>query len=164
MYAEIKVLDTMPQFIRQYALNDEQVLLATLRYNRLIDTFLGLACYSLQSYLQTTARGFGQTVTDEIYIGLNEQWRPFVIPVQVKGKNKPTSTVQIEQDMAVCGAKFPALACRPVAAQFIESDLIALFEFVQSEGMISIKEERHYRIVPNEKLSDENTARDSRPY
>lgn len=57
--------------------------------------------------------------------------------------------------MAVCKAKFPALVCRPIAAQFIESDLIALFEFVQSEGMISIKKERHYRIVPNEKLSDE---------
>jgi hypothetical protein len=37
----------------------------------------------------------------------------------------------------------------------MESDLIALFEFERSEGMISIKDEKHYRIVPNEMLSDE---------
>ncbi len=155
MLSKIKILDATPVFIRRYALNEEQVLLAIIRYNRLIDTFLGLTCYSLQSYLRTTVPGLGQRDTDEVYIGVNEQWRPFVIPVQVKGKNKPISTVQIEQDMAVCEAKFPALVCRPVAAQFIENDVIALFEFVRSKDEISIREERHYRIVPNEMLSDE---------
>src|SRR5574341_142961 len=152
---KIKVLDATPEIIRRYALNDEQALLAILRYNRLVDTFLGITCYSLQNHLRTTAPGIGQTETDEIYVGVNKQGQHFVIPVQAKGKNDQLGIVQIEQDMAVCGAKFLALACRPVAAQFIENDLIALFEFVQSEGMVSIKEERHYRIVPNEKLSDE---------
>ncbi len=97
----------------------------------------------------------GQTETDEIYIGINQEWQPFVIPVQAKEINEQISDAQIEQDMAVCKAKFPALACRPVAAQFIENDVIALFEFVRSKDEISISEERHYRIVPNEKLSDE---------
>jgi len=152
---KVKVLDSTPAIIRRYALNDEQALLAVLRYNRLVDTFLGITCYSLQNHLRTTAPGIGQTETDEIYVGVNKQGQHFVIPVQAKGKTDQLGIVQIEQDMAVCKAKFPALVCRPVAAQFIESDLIALFEFVQSEGMVSIKEERHYRIVPNEKLSDE---------
>jgi len=155
MYAERKVLDATPQFIRRYALNGEQALLAVLRYNRLVDTFLGLTCYSLQSSFRTTLPGIGQVETDEIYIGINLEWQPFVIPVHVQGRGKKIGTTQIGQDMVVCEAKFPALSCRPVAAQFIENDLIALFEFVQSEGMISIREERHYRIVPNEKLSDE---------
>ncbi len=155
MYTKMMVLDAMPQIIRRYALDEKQLLLAILRHNRLVDTFLDLTCYSIQNNLRTTARGMGQTETDEIYVGVNKQGQHFVIPIQAKGKNDQLGIVQIEQDMAVCKAKFPALACRPVAAQFIESDLIALFEFVQSEGMISIKEERHYRIVPNEKLSDE---------
>lgn len=152
---KIKVLDATPEIIRRYALNDKQALLAILRYNRLVDTFLGITCYSLQNHLRTTTPGIGQTETDEIYVGVNKQGQQFVIPIQAKGKNEQIGIVQIEQDMAVCEAKFPAVACRPVAAQFIENDLIALFEFVRSEGTISIKEERHYRIVPNEMLSDE---------
>ncbi len=97
----------------------------------------------------------GQVETDEIYIGLDQQFRQFVIPVQAKGKNEQISEAQIGQDIAVCKAKFPALICRPVAAQFIENDVIALFEFVRSENTIVVREERHYRIVPNEMLSDE---------
>ncbi len=155
MYTEIKVLDATPQFIRHYALTDKQALLAILRYNRLIDTFSGLTCYSLQSHMRMAAPGIGQTEIDEVYIGINQEWRPFVLPVQAKGKSEQIGIVQIEQDMAVCEAKFPSLACRPIAAQFIENDVIALFEFVRSKGEISIREERHYRIVPNKMLSDE---------
>ena len=37
----IKIPDSTPQIISRYAMNDEQALLAKLRYNRLIDTFFG---------------------------------------------------------------------------------------------------------------------------
>jgi len=97
--AKIKVLDTTPHFLRRYALNDKQILLAILRHNQLIGMFLGVSCYSLQSNLRTTVRGLGQTETDEVYIGLDQQWRPVIIPVQAKGKNDQVGIVQIEQDM-----------------------------------------------------------------
>ncbi len=155
MYAKMMVLDSTPQIIRQYALDEKQALLAILRSNRLIDAFLHLTCYSIQSNLRSAVRGMGQIKTDEIYIGLDQQFRKFIIPVQARGKNERISEAQIEQDIAVCKARFPALVCRSVAAQFIENDVIALFEFVRSEHTIVVREERHYRIVPNEKLSDE---------
>ncbi len=44
----IAIPDSTPEIIRAYALDDEQALLAIVRYNRLIDTFLGLTTYSLQ--------------------------------------------------------------------------------------------------------------------
>lgn len=47
MLAETKVPDSTPGVISMYALSDEQALLAKLRYNRLIDVFTGVACYSL---------------------------------------------------------------------------------------------------------------------
>jgi len=47
--ASISVPDATPELIRAYALDDEQALLAIVRYNRLIDTFLGLTTYSLQT-------------------------------------------------------------------------------------------------------------------
>ena len=44
----IKLPDTTPEIISNYALGDEQALLARVRYNRLIDIFLGITTYSLQ--------------------------------------------------------------------------------------------------------------------
>jgi len=38
----IDIPDATPEVIRAYALDDEQALLAIVRYNRLIDIFLGL--------------------------------------------------------------------------------------------------------------------------
>ncbi len=53
MLAETKIPDATPGVIAMYALDDEQALLAKLRYNRLIDIFTGVTCYSLQSHLRT---------------------------------------------------------------------------------------------------------------
>jgi DNA modification methylase len=153
--SRIKVLDSTPEMIRRYALNDEQALLAILRYNRLIDVFTGVTCYSLQSHLRTFVEGIGQVETDEIYIGVNKSGEQFIFPIQAKGARERVGIVQLEQDFALCASKFPALTCRPIAAQFVEDDLIALFEFERSEGTLSIKEEKHYRLVPNDDLSDD---------
>lgn len=51
--ARIDIPDSTPELIRAYALDDEQALLAIVRYNRLIDTFLSLTTYSLQNHLRT---------------------------------------------------------------------------------------------------------------
>jgi hypothetical protein len=86
-------------------------------------------------------------------VGVSKPGTQYIVPIQAKGKSEEVGVVQIEQDFAVCESKFPDLECRPVAAKLMEDDLIALFEFVRSENEISIKEERHYRLVPNEDLS-----------
>lgn len=127
--SRIKVPDATPGMIVKYALSDEQALLAKLRYNRLIDIFTGVTCYSLQSHLRTSVPTLGQVETDEVYIGVDRQGAHYVIPVQAKGGKDRLSVVQIEQDIALCGVKFRDAICRPLGAQFIQSDLIALFEF-----------------------------------
>jgi hypothetical protein len=43
----IKIPDATPEIIGAYSLTDEQALLAKVRYNRLIDIFLGVTAYSL---------------------------------------------------------------------------------------------------------------------
>ncbi|MBI5031114.1 MAG: hypothetical protein HZB51_11345 [Chloroflexi bacterium] len=154
--AETKIPDSTPGVIAKYALNDEQALLAKLRYNRLIDIFTGLACYSLQNHLRTTVQGMGQVETDELYVGIDKRGVHFVLPVQAKGGGDRIGITQIEQDMAMCAAKFPALVCRPIAAQFMEENIIALFELdVTTEG-IKVTSEKHYRLVqPNELTPEE---------
>ncbi len=151
----IKLLDATPGIILKYSLNDEQALLARLRYNRLIDIFTGLTCYSLQSHLRTSVINMGQVETDEIYIGIDKRGAHYVIPVQAKGRTDKIGIVQIEQDMAMCSQKFPGLVCRSLASQMMEVNLIALFEFEQTSEGIRIFEEKHYRLVSPDELSPE---------
>jgi len=54
MLVETKIPDATPGVIAMYSMNDEQALLAKIRYNRLIDIFTELACYSLQNHFRTT--------------------------------------------------------------------------------------------------------------
>ena len=156
MLAETRVPDSTPGVIAMYALSDEQSLLAKLRYNRLIDIFTGVTCYSLQSHLRTTAPGMGQIETDEVYVGVDRRGAHFVFPVQAKGGSDVLSIVQIEQDVAMCSVKFKGLICRPVAAQFVEDNLIALFGFEESDQGVSITSEKHYRLVPPEELTPDD--------
>jgi hypothetical protein len=154
--AEIKIPDATPGIIAQYALSDEQALLAKVRYNRLIDIFTGITCYSLQSHLRTAIHDIGQVETDEIYIGLDRRGAHYVIPVQAKGNKDKLGVVQIEQDFALCEEKFPSLICRPIATQFINDKTIAMFELEETENGVKISVERHYRLVPQEQMTEKD--------
>jgi hypothetical protein len=144
----IAIPDATPELIRAYALDDEQALLAIVRYNRLIDTFLGLTTYSLQNHLRTTVKGIGQIEIDELYIGLDKRGCHYVIPVQAKGGKDQIGIVQTTQDIRFVEQKFPGLRARAIAAQFMEDQVVALFELALVEDEVRVVEERHYRLVP----------------
>ncbi len=149
-----KVPDATPGIVTKYAFNDEQALLARLRYNRLVDMFTGVTCYSLQNHLRTTVPEMGQVETDELYVGVDKKGSHYIFPIQAKGGTDKLNVVQIEQDFAVCAHKFLGLICRPIGAQFMEGGEIALFEFEESNGSVSISSEKHYKLVPPEEVTD----------
>ena len=153
MLAETKIPDATPGVIERYAFTDEQSLFAKVRYNRLVDIFTGLACYSLQNHLRTTVPGMGQAETDELYIGIDKRGAHYILPVQAKGAGERVGIVQIRQDFALCDAKFSGLVARPLAAQFMGSNVIAMFEFEKADSGISLSSEKHYRLVPPKDLS-----------
>ncbi len=148
----VKIPNSTPEIVNAYALSDEQALLAIVRYNRLIDIFLGLAAYSLQNHLRTTVSSIGQVEIDEIYVAVDRHGRQFVLPVQAKGGNDQLSVVQNKQDIACCAEKYPNLICRAISAQFMEDDLIALFEITVVNDEVKVVDERHYRLVPSEQI------------
>lgn len=158
LLGEIKVPDATPGIIAANALSDEQALLAKVRYNRLLDIFTGVTCYSLQSHLRTTVVSLGgsQVETDELYVGIDRSGAHYTFPVQAKGHKDKLSIVQIEQDYEMCVEKFPRLICRPVAAQFIDQNLVALFDFDSTPEGITKTSERHYRLVFHEDMTDED--------
>ena len=153
--------DSTPELIRAYALDDEQALLAIVRYNRLIDTFLGLTAYSLQNHLRTTVEGLGQIEIDELYVGLDKNGCHHVIPVQAKSGKDRIGIVQTGQDIRFAGQRFPGMRCRAIAAQFMEDKIIALLELTLRDDEIRVVEERHYRLVPADRL-DAEAIRDYR--
>ena len=158
----IDIPDATPEVIRAHKLDDEQALLAMVRYNRLIDTFLGLTAYSLQNHLRTTVRGVGQIEIDELYIGIDKRGCHYVIPVQAKGKKDQIGIVQPSQDIRFAEQKFPGMRCRAIAAQFLRDEVVALFELTLQAGEIKVVEERHYRLVPADHL-DADAIRRYRP-
>ena len=150
----IKIPDATPEIIAAYALSDEQSLLAKVRYNRLIDVFLGITAFSLQNHLRTTVKSVGQIEIDEIYIGIDRYGRQFVVPVQAKGGSDKHGSVQTIQDIQCCSEKFPNLICRAVSAQFMSEKRIAMFELTEQGGEIKVIDERHYQLVPASAISD----------
>ncbi|MBP6808397.1 MAG: hypothetical protein KA125_08920 [Chromatiaceae bacterium] len=150
----IKIPDATPEIVNAYALSDEQALLAIVRYNRLIDIFLGIAAYSLQNHLRTTVSSIGQVEIDEIYVAVDRNGRQYVLPVQAKGGSDQLSVVQTKQDIACCSEKYPSLICRAISAQFMANNLIALFELTVENDGVKVVDEKHYRLVPSDQIDD----------
>lgn len=144
--------DSTPEIIRAYKLDDEQALLAVVRYNRLVDIFLGLATYSLQNHLRTTVKGIGQIEIDELYIGIDKHGCHYAIPVQAKVGKDQIGVVQTTQDIRYAEQAFPGMRCRPIAAQFMDDGIVALFELTLQGEELKVVEERHYRLVPAAEL------------
>ncbi|HOE95501.1 MAG TPA: endonuclease [Candidatus Sumerlaeota bacterium] len=154
-----KIPDSTPGLISRYALNDEQALLAIIRYNRLLDIFTRVACYSLQSHLRSSLPAIGQVETDEIYVGVDRQGAHYVFPVQAKGQKDTLGTLQIEHDIHLCRHKFPGLICRPIAAQFARGRTVVLFEFDDNAQELRLVRECHYRLVNPDEISREEMER-----
>lgn len=156
LLSETKVPDATPGIVTLHSLEDEQALLAKLRYNRLIDIFTSITCYSLQNHLRAQVSGIGQVETDEVYVGVSRKGAQYVLPVQAKGGSDRQNLVQIEQDFPLCAKEFPSLICQAIGAQFMEDNLIALFEFEETDEGVAQTSEEHYRLVSPERLSEED--------
>lgn len=151
---QIKIPDATPEIINRYMSGDEQALLTKIRYYRLLDIFLGITAYSLQNHLRTTVTGVGQIEIDEIYVGVNCNGEQFIIPVKAKSGNDQLSVVQTKQDIGYCTEKFPELTSRSISAQFMRNNLIALFELTIDEGEVKISQEKHYKLVLADQISE----------
>lgn len=153
MLVEIKIPNATPGIVGKYALNDEQALLTKMRYNRLLDIFTGVTCYSLQNHLRTTVPEIGQVETDEIYVGVDKNGKQYIFPVQAKGGADELGIVQIEQDIKLCEHKFPELIVRAIASQFMSDNVIAIFELKLIDNEIKKVAEKHYKLVEYSDLS-----------
>lgn len=155
-----KIPDATPEIISQYALSDEQALLAKIRYNRLVDVFLGIVAYSLQNHLRTNIPNYGQIEIDELYVGVDAKGAQYIVPVQAKGGRDTLGVIQTIQDTAFCQGQERYRNCiaRPVSAQFMADDTIAMFELTFDGNDVSIVQERHYCLTDATDIDDKDLA------
>ena len=149
-----KIPDATPEIISRYALTDEQALLAKVRYNRLIDIFLGVAACSPQSHLRTKIPNYGQIEIDELYVGIDSRGAQYIVPVQAKGGTDVLGAIQTIQDITFCRTEKRYRDCiaRAVSAQFLANGTIALFETTFDGDEVSIMRERHYQLTTFENI------------
>lgn len=156
----IKIPDATPEIVRKYAPGtDEQALLTRVRYNRLVDVFAGLTCYSIQNHFRTTVQGIGQIEVDEIYLGINKRGTHFVLPCQAKSPGDRFGIVQVMQDMSLCNERYPNTVCRPIALQFLGTDDVAVLELIVTEEddlfRLNVVDEKHYKFVHRSEISEQ---------
>jgi hypothetical protein len=80
------------------------------------------------------------------------------LPNTAEVSDKTSIPFQNSQANKFCTAKFSGLICRPIATQFINNALLAMFEFEQTERGIRVSAEKHYRLVSPHELTEEELA------
>jgi hypothetical protein len=155
----IKIPNATPEILIKNAFDDEQAMLAKVRYNRLIDIFLGITAHSMQNHLRTTVSSVGQIEIDELYVGVDRRGRQFIVPVQAKTAKDRHGVVQTEQDIAFCREKFPHLLCRAVSVHLLEDNRLAMFELTMEGEDVRIIDQKHYVLVPAKDITTEDLRR-----
>jgi hypothetical protein len=151
-----KIPNATPSIVDQYALEDEQAVLTRIRYNRLIDLTTGVVAYSLQNHLRTTLSTGSQIEIDELYVGVDKSGVQYIIPVQAKGGNDRIGRAQLDQDIAYCTEAYPGLVCLPIAAQFMNGGVIAIFQLTIADDRVQIIQEKHYQLVQANEITSED--------
>ena len=157
---DIPIPDNIPEAISLYQLSDEQSLLCKIRYNRLLDLFLGMVTYSMQNHLRTRVKGIGQIEIDELYVGVNKIGQHFIIPVEAKGGTDKVGVVQMMQDIRYCEQRFPDLICVPVAVHRMADDnCLCMFRLTLDGEDARIVDEKHYKLLLNDEIDAAKIAK-----
>jgi hypothetical protein len=157
--AVTEIPNALPEIVEKYTASDEQGLLSAIRYNRLIDVFTELTCFHLQSHIRTTIQSEGQVEIDDLYVGLDQDGREYILPLEAKSDNPRDSLgwFQVANLVRYAHQNFPKLKCRPICAKPIDRNTVHLLEFEDDPdyNTVSIKNIKLYKLV--RKQSNEQT-------
>ena len=141
-----RLYDDTPQVVLRNVVGPRQRMLAQIRYNRLLDRFLGMPAYSLGFWSGRVGKELIEI--DDVYVAVNRSGRQFVVPVQARVGDNRQGKVHAARDIDWCKKKMPQSICWPILAQFVTSSRIAFLSLCVYEGEIKVVEERHYELVP----------------
>lgn len=154
----ISIPDATPEIIQHYGGGDEQGLLARIRYNRLVDIFLGITTFHLQGHFRTSLREIGQVEIDELYLGVDADGKWYVIPIEAKGPapGDRLGVIQMSWLAQFAKEKYPELIAKPVGAKAWADGSIFMIELFPSTSAEEVRTV-HYKRYKLEQL-EETTA------
>lgn len=149
--APIDILNALPEIVEKYTANDEQGILSSIRYNRLVDIFTEITCFHLQSHIRTTIDGEGQIEVDDLYVGVDQDGKEYVLPIEAKSSEDRDKLgwVQISNLVKFSRQFFPSLTCRPLAVKPIDKNTIYMLEFEPKIDFeeVGIKNIKLYKLI-----------------
>lgn len=149
--AGIEILNAIPEIVEKYTIFDEQGVLSSIRYNRLVDIFTGITCFHLQSHIRTTLNQEGQIEIDDIYVGIDHEGNEYILPLEAKSPDERDKLgwVQVANMVKYSKQQYPNLKCRPICAKPIAKNMIVLIEFEDEEDyeLIGIKNIKLYELI-----------------
>jgi len=149
--APVEILNSLPEIVEKYTVFDEQGILSSIRYNRLVDIFTEITCFHLQSHVRTTIDEEGQIEIDDIYVGIDQEGNEYVLPFEAKSSDERDKLgwVQVANMVKYAKQNYPTLTCRPICAKPIDKNTIILIEFqpISDYEEIGITNIKKYKLV-----------------
>lgn len=142
---KITIPDATPQIVLKYQSGDEQAMLARVRYNRLVDTFVGLTAYQLQGHFRTTVQALGQVEIDDLYLGVDESGNWAVLPIEGKVGGERLGIVQIRALSLFAKEQFPDLEVRPLGIKLLRDGTFLFVEFNDQTEFDALAARRYKR-------------------
>ncbi len=142
---KVAILDATPQVVLKYQSGDEQAMLARVRYNRLVDTFVGLTAYQLQGHFRTTVQNLGQVEIDDLYLGVDEGGNWAALPIEGKVGSERLGVVQIRALSLFAKEQFPSLRVRPLGIKLLSDGTFLFVEFNDQTDFDSVAPRRYKR-------------------
>ena len=142
---KVTIPDATPQVVLKYQSGDEQAMLARVRYNRLVDTFVGLTAYQLQGHFRTTVQSLGQVEIDDLYLGVDEDGNWAVLPIEGKVGVERLGVVQVRALSLFAREQFPDLKVRPLGIKLLNDGTLLFVEFNEQTDFDSVAARRYKR-------------------
>ena len=145
----VPIPDSTPQVVLRYQSNDEQAMLARVRYNRLVDTFVSLTAYQLQGHFRTTVQNLGQVEIDDLYLGVDEDGHWYALPIEAKVGDERLGIAQIRALTLFAKEQFPDLKVRPLGIKLLSDGTLLFIEFNSQTGFdtIAVRRYKRYELV-----------------
>jgi hypothetical protein len=147
---QTEVPDSVPAAVTAYSWGEDQLLLAKVRHNRLLDLAPGLVSHSLGSVRGIDVPGVGPVHVDELYVGLPDIGPPRIVSVFTQRSDRLIGALRLRQAKTFCYHHYPDLPLRFVAAQFKrdeDGEVVVLFELARLGDRVYLRDEKQYRII-----------------
>jgi hypothetical protein len=161
-YAPVEILEAIPEVVGQLLRQDEQSLLTSVLYNRLVDVFTGLTCFHIQNHYRGFVTDVGQVEIDALYVGVNKTGTLFIIPVEAKsaGESEMIGRIQVSHMARLVRQDFPQFPRRLLAIKQLDDGTTAVLEFddhvdPDDFGIVSVT---RFRLVRRGSVADQSES------